>query len=199
MADLEENKKSVMESLMSSYINGSQYKFLKYVLGVKTNCSNMATVGEMGEYSLMLRAWVVLISFWHRTTQMGDGTFAKKATKFLMENDHNESEWISTVRIILKKLGLERYFERPGAITPEKLKELLSKKLHEKFVQEWSTSISSQKGSLRFYKTFKSDFSGEKYLDFVNCYKLRKTISKFRCSDHMLEIGIGRRKKNCGK
>ena len=50
IADLEENKKSIMESLMSSYINGSQYKFLKYILGVKTNCSNMATVGEIGEY-----------------------------------------------------------------------------------------------------------------------------------------------------
>ena len=199
IADLEENKKSFMESLMSSYINGSQYKFLKYILGVKTNCSNMATVGEIGEYPLMLKAWVLLVSFWHRTTQMEDRTFAKKATKFLMENDHNESEWISTVRIILKKLGLERYFERPGAIAPEKLKELISKKLHEKFNQEWSASILSQAGSLRFYKTFKGDFSREKYLDFVNCYKLRKVISKFRCSDHMLEIEVGRRKKNCGK
>ena len=50
-----------------------------------------------------------------------------------MENDHRESEWISTVKIILKKLGLGRYFEQPGAITHEKLKELLSKRLHEKF------------------------------------------------------------------
>ena len=44
-------------------------------------------------------------------------------------------------------------------------------------------------------QTFKSDFSREKYLDFVNCYKLRKVICKFRCSDHTLEIEIGRRKK----
>ena len=126
---------------------------------------------------------------------MDDRTLSKKATKFLMENDHNESEWISTVRIILKKLGLERYFEQPGAITHEKLKELLSKKLHEKFSREWSASISSQTGSLRFYKTFKSDFTREKYLEFINCYKLRRVISKFRCSDHKLEIEIGRRKK----
>ena len=80
-------------------------------------------------------------------------------------------------------------------MTHEKLKELLSKKLHEKFSQEWSASISSQTGSLRFYKTFKSDFAREKYLDFINCYKLRRVISKFRCSDHKLEIEIGRRKK----
>ena len=47
IADLEENKKSIMESSINSF-NGSQYKFLKYILGVKTNCSNMATVGEIG-------------------------------------------------------------------------------------------------------------------------------------------------------
>ena len=79
IADLEENKKSVMETVMNSYINGSQYKFLKYILGVKINCSNMATIGEICEYPLMLKAWMYLILFWHRTTQMDDRTFYKKS------------------------------------------------------------------------------------------------------------------------
>ena len=91
VADIEENKKSVMETLMNSYINGSQYKFLKYIIGVKSNCSNLATVGEVGEFPLMLRAWITLISFWHRTTAMDDRTFAKKAVMHLMENDIKES------------------------------------------------------------------------------------------------------------
>ena len=96
VADIEENKKSVMETLMNSY--GSQYKFLKYIIGVKSNSSNLATVGEVGEFPLMLRAWITLVSFWHRTTVMDDRTFAKKAVIHLMENDIRESEWISTVR-----------------------------------------------------------------------------------------------------
>ena len=57
---------------MSPYINGSQYKFLKYVIGVKSNCSNIAAIGEVGEFPLMLRAWIALIAFWHRTTEMSD-------------------------------------------------------------------------------------------------------------------------------
>ena len=195
VADIEENKKSVMETLMNSYINGSQYKFLKYVIGVKPNCSNLSTLGEVGEFPLMSRAWITLISFWHRTTVMDDRTFAKKAVMHLMENDIKESEWISTVRIVLKMLGMERYFNQPNLVTQEKLKEIFTKKLQEIFIRGWSTSLASQVGSLRFYKRFKVDFSRETYLYSVPCFKLRKLICKFRCSDHKLEIEVGRRKK----
>ena len=89
IADLEENKKSLMETLMNAYINGAQYKFKKYVLRLKTNCSNLATISEIGELPLMTRAWTSLISFWHRTTTMEDGTFARKAVEHLLENDLN--------------------------------------------------------------------------------------------------------------
>ena len=126
---------------------------------------------------------------------MEDRTFAKKAVKHLMENDNKESEWISTIKIILKVLGLEIYFNQPSLVTPIKLKEILKTKLQEKFTQEWSTSLLSQSGKLRFYKQFKSDFLSENYLLSVNCFQLRKTISKFRCSDHKLEIEVGRHKK----
>ena len=143
----------------------------------------------------MLKAWVTLISYWHRATEMDDRTFAKKAVSHLMNNDIKESEWISTVRIVLKLLGLERYFNQPSLLTTEKLKEIVTKKLKENFTREWSTSLASQVGSLRFYKRFKIEFSREGYLDTVPCYKLRKLISKFRCSDHKLEIEVGRRKK----
>ena len=121
---------------MNSYINGSQFKFLKYIIGVKSNCSNIAALSEVDEFPLMLRAWIVLISYWHRTTEMADRTFAKKAVTQLMNNDIKESEWISTVRVILKMLGLERYFNQPSLVTSEKLKELAAKKLEEIFIRE---------------------------------------------------------------
>ena len=191
ISDVEEGKKSILDILMNSYSNGSQYKFLKYVIGVKPNCSNIAAIGEVGEVPLMLKAWVTLISYWHRVTEMDDRTFAKKAVSHLMSNNIKESEWINTVRIVLKMLGLERYFNQPNLLTTEKLKETVTKKLQEIFTREWSTSLASQVGSLRFYKRFKI----EGYLDSVPCYKLRKLVSKFRCSDHKLEIEVGRRKK----
>ena len=48
---------------------------------------------------------------------------------------------------------------------------------------------------LRFYKTFKKEFSRESYLNTVTDFHLRKVITKFRCSDHLLEIEKGRHRK----
>ena len=136
ITDIEEGKKGTLDILMNSYVNGSQYKFLKYVIGVKSNCSNIAAIGEVGEFPLMLRAWIALISFWHRTTEMSDRTFANKAVTHLMNNDIKESEWINTVRLILKVLGLERYFNQPNLWTSDKLKETVTKKLQEVFLSK---------------------------------------------------------------
>ena len=91
ISDIEEGKKTILDILMSSYSNGSQYKFLKYVIGVQSNCSNIAAIGEVGEVPLMLKAWVTLLSYWHRATEMDDRTFAKKAVSHLMNNNIKES------------------------------------------------------------------------------------------------------------
>ena len=137
--------------------------FLTMLSELSLNCSNIAAIGEVGEVPLMLKAWVTLISYWHRATEMDDRTFAKKAVSHLMNNNIKESEWISTVRIVLKLLGLERYFNQPSLLTTEKLKEIVTKKLKENFTREWSTSLASQVGSLRFkdFKDLKLNFRGK--------------------------------------
>ena len=177
-------------------MNSTHQKFLKYVLGVRTNCCNIATIGELGEYPLLIRAWVAKISYWHRSTQMMDNTLVKKAVKFCMENDIEQSEYLSTIKMIMGKLDLNWYFENPSEISTDDLKELCTNKLEEKFRQEWQILLNGQTGTLRFYKTFKKEFEREKYLDNLNCFQLRKIVTKFRCSNHRLEIERGRHLKN---
>ena len=195
ISDLEDNRKSMSECLMNSYINSNHYKFLKYVLGVKPNCSNIAILGELGEFPLMARAWIALLSYWHRSTQMGEKTLVNKALKVITENDHKQSEWLSTIKIIMSKLGLLEVFRHPSRTKSNKLKEICAKKIKDLFCQEWRTLLCSQTGKLRFYKTFKQEFAREKYLDDINCFQIRKIITKFRCSDHRLEIELGRHGK----
>ena len=48
---------------------------------------------------------------------------------------------------------------------------------------------------LAFYRKFKSSHNFEPYLDNIKFYKDRKIFTKFRCSDHSLEIEKGRHKK----
>ena len=92
----------------------------------------------------------------------------------------------------MNKLGLNVYFVNPNDITTVKFKQICTKKLEEQFSQEWQILLNAQIGKLRFYKTVKQTFAREPYLDNLNCFQLRKIVTKFRCSDHRLEIELGR-------
>ena len=62
-------------------------------------------------------------------------------------------------------------------------------------IQQWKSQLNVQEHKLRFYKLFKDSFVREAYLDNLNSFDLRKCVAKFRCSDHKLEVEIGRHKK----
>ena len=51
-----------------------------------------------------------------------------------------------------------------------------------------------ESNKLRFYKFFKTSFGKEPYLNYIKDFKLRKNLTKIRCSDHILEIEVGRHK-----
>ena len=61
------------------------------------------------------------------------------------------------------------------------------------FIELWHFYIASGTlNKLRFYKLVKNFFGKEQYLDNVQTFHLRKAITKFRCSDHNLEVEKGR-------
>ena len=61
------------------------------------------------------------------------------------------------------------------------------------YIKFWESKIKSGEGRLEYYKTVKTNFVLEKYLDELN-FEERKNVSKLRCSDHALEINKGRHK-----
>ena len=141
----------------------------------------MATLGELGEYPLILNAFVSLLSFWHRLTQMDDGTFVKKSLLFLNVNGPVQSEWFSTVKFLLKELNMTNYFHNPETATTKKFTQICKERLKEKFRQHWFNEISDQSSKLRFYKLFKNTFEREPYLDNLktvfNCEKLYRNFA----------------------
>ena len=193
---IEEKKTSLLNYMITSDIGKIQQKFLKFVLGVKRNCSNLATLGELGEFPLCLNALVSLLSYWHRSTQMQDSTLIKKALQFVSSNDPSQSEWYATVKCLLNELNLHNYLLNPEIITTDKFKQLCKEKIKNLFTQQWGTEILNQNEGckLRFYKKFKTTFVREPYFEHLNNFQMRKIISKFRCSDHRLEIEVGRHK-----
>ena len=208
------NNTTLTSYMCNSYTNVVHQKILKYILGVKQNCSNLATLGELGEFPLILHGFISLLSFWHRTTQMPEESLVKQTLNFVTGNESWQSEWLSTVKFLLSFLNMESYFLNPNQAKKRNFTDLCNRRLRTKFADEWLKHINGdylregQTSKLRFYKLFKTTFSREPYLDCIPNFYLRKIISKFRCSDHVLEIEKGRHKnlkveqricKICGK
>ena len=180
-----------------SYSSILHQRFLKFILGVNKSCTNMATLGELGELPLQVKGVTALLSFWHRVTQMPDNTLVKQAYIYSLENESFQSEWIASVKFLLQYLGLENYFRNPSAVNKNQFKTVCKAKLKEIIVEQWDMYMDNigDGNKLRFYKTFKNHFGREPYLDLLSDFQLRKIITKFRCSDHKLEIEKGRHRQ----
>ena len=68
----------------------------------------------------------------------------------------------------------------------------MSRKFKKKeYVQLWQTKLENSK-KLEFYKTFKSDYNCEQYLNIINNPIQRRDYTKLRISNHNLMIEYGR-------
>ena len=197
---LQQNKTSLFSYMTGSEASKVHFKFIKYILGVKSNCSNVAALGEMGQLPLILHGFKSLLVFWHRSTNLPETTLVKQAIELQM-NNCIESEWAATVRYLLYTLGMDIHLDNPGLVTTEKFANICIRKMSNLCIVQWHRHMTGgymrpwETNKLRFYKLFKTSFKMEPYLNLIPNFQLRKCISKFRCSDHSLEIEVGRHKK----
>ena len=196
-----ENKNSLLFYANNTYPNRLQQKFLKFILGVKRNCTNLGTLGELGETPIILHGFTALLSFWHRTYFMPENTLVKQALNLMMNDTQAKYEWLATVKFLLHYLDMDAYFLNPQLTNSTTgFTSTVKKKLRSNYIKEWFDKLTDQNtrigasNKLRFYKLFKTSFHKEPYLNHIKDFKLRKTLTKFRCSDHILEIKVGRQK-----
>ena len=158
-------------------------KFIKQILGLSRSCPNLAVYGETGQCPLSIKAFRSLLSFWYRITNE-TSTLAKKA---LVENIAMRTNWIKTVE---KLLGT---FELTDKIDNAKnLKRNAKLAMETKFTENWKLQLRQDESSrLKFYKQIKQEFTFEDFLR-LPAFEHRRNIAKIRCSDHKLEIEIGR-------
>ena len=198
---IESGRSNLITYLTQSITDKVHNKFLKFLLGVKRNCSNMATLGEVGELPLLYHGLVQMLSYWHRTSLMNDETLVKQALNFVMENGTEESEWLLSVKFILNLIQMNDIYNNPSSMSGKAFKENCSGKLKELLIEQWKysinvdTSTNGQRNKLRIYKQFKQSFRFEEYLTYIKDFHSRRVVTRFRCSDHTLEIERGRHKK----
>ena len=110
---LKQNKISLLGHMNNSYTSILHQRFLKFVLGVNRSCTNMATLGELGEFPVQLHGYVALLSFWHRISQMPE---EKQAYDYSINSESSQSEWVATVKFLTQYLHMENYFQNPSEV-----------------------------------------------------------------------------------
>ena len=169
-----------------------QISACKQFLGVTKRTSNLMVLGECGRFPLCLEYYVKFIKYWLRIIQMPSHRYPKQCYLMLKRlDDDNRHTYASEVRNLLFSYGYGYVWiaQDVGDINLFILgfKQRLKDSLH----QEWHNSLSNS-GKGQFYTQFKSLLNVEFYLSFDLPFYLRKALAKFRCSDHNLNIEVGR-------
>ena len=130
---------------------------------------------------------------------MPDNALLKQALDMLQHQVSENSEWIETIKFVLTRLGLTDHFQNVKLVRTKTFKEIVKTRLSFHFTELWHGKLSGDQdyqnnSKLKFYKIFKKSHEREPYLDFIPDFHIRKIITKFRCSDHILEIEKGRHK-----
>ena len=180
------DKHFILSETLTSKIDITHRKLLKYILGVSKSCPNLAIYGEAGEIPISLKSYRLTLNFWHRVTNLPNTSLSKKA---LLENIELRTNWIKTIEQLINVFNLA---DKIG--NHDKFKIATEHAMKDAYQEYWTNSLNDPDLSrLLFYKKVKSEFKMESYVDTVGFYQ-RRAIAKLRCSDHALEIEKGRHK-----
>jgi hypothetical protein len=169
-------------------------KFCKWLLRVNTKTCNVMALGECGRYQMYTVYMVKPVKYWLRLLKMSNNRYPHQCYKLMYELDRNgRSNWASSVRCLLHKFGFNEVWLNQGVGDERQFLYHLRQKLRDSNIQEWKQTM-CESGKCRFYNIVKNNLSLEPYISCLS-YRLKCTLTRFRCSQHSLQVELGRRNK----
>ena len=181
------DKKAPSEMLPSrNLIDLVHMKFLKQILGVQKQTSNIGVLLETGRVPLLTYAIKNSIKNWSRIGLFNEcNALTKLSFQNIVDKDF---EWNRNIRNILNNIGLGNILN--GDTSRPEVE--VFKRLADIFHQNAFTGISRESSKLRTYSLLKKEAGEEPYLYFVKNINDRMSMTKFRLSNHRLMIEKGR-------
>ena len=106
--------------------------------------------------------------------------------------------WITHIKECLEKNGMMSFYNNSYENKPPFIHKRLFQNLSDSFHQDAFCNISNPESKLRTYGLLKKSIGIESYLTHINNPEIRRTVTKFRLSNHRLNIET-RRHKNIPK
>ena len=91
--------------------------FYERLLMVNKNTSNLATLGELGRYSIQIIIIIRIIKFWYRINELEEDSLLKETlNEQLRAQNTNNNQWINFINQILNSLNIEKCFSGSTAL-----------------------------------------------------------------------------------
>ena len=167
-----------------------QNKFLKQLLGVQSQTTNIGVLLETGEIPLSCHAKKICIKNWCRITR-------NKCNKIVLDSFTNsitnKLSWPLRIREEFSIIGLLDTFLAAGSTDHAEI--TFFQRTRDIFHQTGFAQKRDSNSKLRTYSLFKTDIGPEKYLTEITNLQDRTNLTKIRLSNHTLMIEKGRHQK----
>ena len=162
-------------------------------------------LSALGMYPLTLTIMQKLVPYFLRLKCMDEYFLVKKVfraqstmydNECLNQNLVKKSYFHSIYSIVIFCKCCKFQLNKVGTDMSKSSKSILKKHFQEMFTILYKNTldkITESNIKLRTYNLVKRDYKRELYIYHINSAKLRRSISKFRLSDHSLPIEFGRR------
>ena len=177
-----------------------QLWFIKTTLGIKTQSSNLVSLGETGRFPLILRQQDFALKYFDRLIHFDKSRPLYKVYLEVREMHHKGyRNWYSKIDTILHDNDITSYSDKMLSKETEVESSYLhtKDKRYQNYLIDYFKQIndSVNKPLLRTHKKFKLESRCEPYLLISLQYKYRQAIARIRASSHHLGIETGRHKR----
>lgn len=167
-------------------------KFCKYILGVNRKTTNFAVLSELGRFPMHFDIVKAMLNYWQRLEHDVEN-FPLLQNAYMhskMLHEQHKSSWYGSLMIILQQFpDLYNLHHMQKKIS----KQTIARSLKSSYVKVWYKKLHDcSDGKLRTYTKIKSNYGFEKYLESINSFEHRRSLSKLRMSAHHLQVEVGR-------
>ena len=155
-------------------------------------CSTSMALGECGRYFLCSTYCLKCVKYWCHLLYMNQNRYKKNC--YLMLKSHTElgrNIWASNVRDLLYRFGFGFVWLSQDVRNVTVFLQELRQRVIDCSAQDWHEQVSTS-AKCEHYKHFKTMLNAVRYVSFNLLFYIRKAVAKFRCSNHALNIEVGR-------
>ena len=172
-------------------VKKAHVRFLKQILGVRLQTSNLAVYGELSRFPLSILRKIRILKYWYKILAFQNSLLYKVYGQQVNDIARGsfENNWAFQIKSLLDELGFI-YIWNEQAITKVQL-EMVIQCVYDQYFQNWYGSVHAS-SKLEVVKCTNKVFHFEKYLKCIKADSRRISLARLRCSAHKLAIEEGR-------